>query len=71
MFLVKVFTKPLQGLRGRGAEPHIGKKVVGKAFFSKERFVLKENFYHENLCNLVFHNFYEKFSNSLLILLLG
>jgi len=28
MFLVKVFTE--------------GKKVVGKAFFSKERFVLKE-----------------------------
>ena len=27
-FLVKVFTKPLQGLRGRGAEPHKGKKVV-------------------------------------------
>jgi hypothetical protein len=30
MFLVKVFTE--------------GKKVVGKAFFFKERFVLKENF---------------------------
>ncbi|MCK4398399.1 MAG: hypothetical protein KAV25_05345, partial [Methanophagales archaeon] len=28
MFLVKVFTKPLPGLRGRGAEPHKGKKVV-------------------------------------------
>ena len=28
MFLLKVFTKPLQGLRGRGAEPHEGKKVV-------------------------------------------
>jgi len=26
-FLVNVFTKPLQGLRGRGAEPHRGKKV--------------------------------------------
>jgi hypothetical protein len=33
LFLVNVFTKPLQGLRGRGAEPHEGKKkVVGKAF---------------------------------------
>nr|QNO51454.1 hypothetical protein OGFGKJAA_00020 [Methanosarcinales archaeon ANME-1 ERB6] len=32
MFLVKVFTKPLQGLRGGGVEPHKGKKVVGKAF---------------------------------------
>ena len=39
-FLVKVFTKPLQGLRGRGAEPHEGKKVVGKAFFFKERFAI-------------------------------
>jgi len=36
MLLVKVFTKPLQGLRGRGAEPHKGKKVVGKAFFLKK-----------------------------------
>ncbi len=41
LFLVKVFTKPLQGLRGRGAEPHIGKKVVGKAFLSKKRFLVK------------------------------
>ena len=32
MFLVTVFTKPLQGLRGRGAESHIGKKGVGKGF---------------------------------------
>ena len=32
--LVKVFTKPLQGLRGSGAEPHIGKKVVRQGFFS-------------------------------------
>jgi hypothetical protein len=27
-FLVEAFTKPLQGLRGRGAELHKGKKVV-------------------------------------------
>ncbi len=59
MFLVKVFTKPLQGLRGRGAEPHIGKKVVGNAFLFKKRFVLKENFYHENVCEFVFLIFYE------------
>ena len=39
MVLVMVFTKPLQGLRGRGAEPHIGKKVVGKAFRSKKGFL--------------------------------
>jgi hypothetical protein len=29
-FLVMIFTKPLLGLRGRGAEPHKGKKVVYK-----------------------------------------
>ena len=38
LFLVKFFTKPLQGLRGRGAEPHKGKKVVDKTFFSNGRF---------------------------------
>jgi len=34
-FLVKIFTKPLQGLGGRGAEPYKGKKGVKKDFFFK------------------------------------
>jgi len=57
-FLVKVFTKPLQGLRGRGAEPRKGKKVVGKAFFSKETFMTHGDT-HEHENNKVFS--YQRF----------
>jgi len=53
--LVKVFTKSLQGLRGRGAEPHIGKKVVGKAFLFLKRILAEfRGFFYEIAKSLKF-----------------